>query len=258
MSAEWAHEAAQLTVSGAESWAERNNCDQVDPVSSVAWGFSCCSNSSKKGVKGLTVSSVLFDWCIKRWIDVFLFGFAMLGLAEPHFNSWQNYDSVSPHSKSCLPWTQVFSWRWSKWHRMLQFYIVWQRCLLDVPYHKYHLLLVSGLPGPLRIWLTFISKELQGGLSFTAEAWQQERAVTEPSRSRPGKITPKFQWHNGQNQSGASLCPERWETLGWLGGWGRMLQRDHIPSSSVSKCDEKIQLVSDSLLNARSHLMRSV
>lgn len=139
--------------------------------------------------------------------------------AEPHFNSWQNYDSVSPHSQSCRSWTQVFSWRSSKWHRMLQFYIVWQRCLLDVPYHKYHLLLVSGLPGPLRIWLTFISEDLQGGLSFTAEAWQQERAVTEPSPSRPGKITPKFQWHNGHNQSGASLCPERWERR-WAGSEG--------------------------------------
>ncbi len=83
---------------------------------------------------------------------------------------------------------------------MLQFYIVWQRCLLDMPYHKYHLLLVSG---PMRSRLKFISKELRGGLSFTAEAWQRERAATEPSQSRPGKITPEFQWHNGQNQSGS-------------------------------------------------------
>lgn len=173
--------------------------------------------------------------------------------AEPHFNSWRNYDSVSPHSKSCRSWTQVFSRRSSKWHRMLQ------RCLLDVPYHKYHLLLVSGLPGPVRIWLTLISEELQGGLSFTAEAWQQERAVTEPSPSRPGKITPKFHWHNGQNQSGASLCPERWERR-WAGSEGeegccREITYLHHQLVSVMK---KIQLVSDSLLNARSHVMRSV
>jgi len=46
-------------------------------------------------------------------------------------------------------------------------------------------------------WLRFISKELRGGLSFTAQAWQQESTVTEPSQSRPGKISGRFQWHNG-------------------------------------------------------------
>lgn len=113
-------------------------------------------------------------------------------------------DRITVQSKSRRSWTQVL-WRGQvKWHWMLQFYIVWQRCLLDMPYHKYHLLLlVSGLPDPVRSRLKFISKELRGGLSFTAEAWQRERAATEPSQSRPGKITPKFQWHNGQNQSGS-------------------------------------------------------
>lgn len=162
---------------------------------------------------------------------------------------------MSPQSQSCRSWTQVLCSRSSKWRWMLQFYIVWQRCLLDMPYHKYHLLLISGLPGPVRSWLKFISLEgLWGGLSFTAEAWQQERAVTEPSQSRSGKIIPKFQWHNGQNQSKASLCPRGWGMSAWR--WGRMLQRDHIPSSSVRRCDEKIQLISDNLLIAGSHMMK--
>lgn len=118
--------------------------------------------------------------------------------------------SFSSIKKLSLLNSSVMS-RSSKWDWMLQFYIVWQRCLLDMPYHKYHLF-ISGLPGLVRFWLKFISKELWGGLSFTAEAWQQERAVTEPSQSRPGKITTKFQWHNGQNQSSrASLCLGRWE-----------------------------------------------
>lgn len=158
--------------------------------------------------------------------------------AEPHLSSWQNYDLFLPHSKSCRSWTQVFISRPSKWHWMLQFYIVRQRCLLDMPYHKYHLL-ISGLPGPARFWLKFIVKELRGGLSFTAEAWLQGEAVTEPSQSRPGKKTPKFQWHNGQNQISASLCPERWERH-WAGlegeeGCCREIKYLHHQSVSVMK-----------------------
>lgn len=136
---------------------------------------------------------------------------------------WQNYDLVAPPSNSCRSWTQVLCSRSSKWLRrlwMLQFYIVWQRCLLDMPYHKYHLLLISACLaqwGPAEVYL----QELRGGLSFTAEVWQQERAASEPSQSKLGKITPKFQWHNDQNQSRACLCLESWEMssqLEWGGG----------------------------------------
>lgn len=74
---------------------------------------------------------------------------------------------------------------------------------LDMPYHGCRVLHVSDLL--VRAAPTRIFKELRGGLSFTAQAWQQEGAVTEPRQSKLGEITPKFQWHNGQNQSSAPL-----------------------------------------------------
>lgn len=147
---------------------------------------------------------------------------------------------------------------------MLQFYIVWQRCLLDMPYHTYHLLLISGLPGPVRSWLKFISKELRGGLSFTAEAWrrrrrrwqqqQQQRGGMELSQSRPGKITFKFQWHNGQNQSSSQQSlslPRELRDVGLVQERGRKLPRDHTHSSSVSLCGERMPQISDSPVDGR-------
>lgn len=135
-------------------------------------------------------------------------------------------------SKSCCSWPQEFRSRPSKWHWMLQFYIVRQRCLLDMPYHKYHLLLISGLPSPVRFWLKFIVKELRGGLSFTAEAWQQGEAVIEPSQSRPGgrKKKTKFQKHNGQNQSSAHLSGLRDERhFGLEGEEGCYRETTYLP-----------------------------
>lgn len=169
-------------------------------------------------------------------------------------HSWQNYGFGFPSIKKLPLLNSSVMSRSSKWHWMLQFYIVWERCLLDMPYHKYHLFLISGLHGPVRFWLKFISKELRGGLSFTVEAWQQEGAVTEPSQSRPGKITPRFQWHNSQNQSSSQQSFSLLREMRDVGG----LQRDHIPSSSVRPCDEMIQQISDSLLIAGSHVMRTL
>lgn len=173
---------------------------------------------------------------------------------------WGGFTSIK--KRPPLNWSVM--WRSSKWHWMLQFYIVWQRCLLDMPYHKYHLLLVSGLSGPVRSWLKFISKELRGGLSFTVEAWQQQQqqgAVRELSQSRPGKITPKFQWHNGQNQSSSQQSfslPRGMRDAGPVQERGATLLRDRVcslisqsvwwknmtdfwqPVDSTESCDEGV------------------
>lgn len=93
----------------------------------------------------------------------------------------------------------VLTWRSSKWYWMLQFYIVSQRCLLDMPYHKYHLLFISGLQGPVRSSLKFISKELRGGLSFTVEA-----LAAAESSDRAESI----QTRKNNSQIPAAQCPE--------------------------------------------------
>lgn len=112
------------------------------------------------------------QWSVNRYIfnqlTVVLLGLVKdkqwFSVSEWKQNLTSFYDSVAPQSKSCRSWTQVMcsrSSKWLQWLWKLQFYIVWQRCLLDMPYHKYHLLLVSGLPGPARSWLKFISKSFE-------------------------------------------------------------------------------------------------
>lgn len=91
-------------------------------------------------------------------------------------------------------------------------------------------------------------------------------------RSRPGKITLKFQWHNSQNQSSSSSCPKRRWWREKRGGEregereeerktgskeeGVCLQRNRIPVSSVSQSDENIELLSGNLLTVWGHMMR--
>lgn len=85
-------------------------------------------------------------------------------------------------------------WRSSKCHWILLFYIVCQRCLLDIPYHKYHLPIISGLAQWHSDWS--LSPE---GLEEAShlDAWQQQRAVTkaEPVQTRKNNLQiPAVQW----------------------------------------------------------------
>lgn len=109
-------------------------------------------------------------------------------------------------------------------------------CLLDVPYHKYHLLFVSGLPGLVRSWLKFyLQRAWRRPLIYSrglAAGESSDRAESIRTRKKNSQI-PVAQW------------PE-WKSFSLPGGMrdvgrGRMLLRDHKPSSSVSQRDENLQ-----------------
>lgn len=94
-------------------------------------------------------------------------------------------DSASPRSRlGDLELLEVFDAGSSKWRGMLWFSIVWQRCLLDMPYQKYRLPIISGsVKSSLKFYLQSTLKEasrLPRGLG------NRGRAVTETSQSRPG------------------------------------------------------------------------
>lgn len=152
--------------------------------------------------------------------------------------------------------SRVFFPRPRMWPRMLQFYI-------EIPTQH----AIPWMPSPLHIWPSWPAEILI--------AVYLQRAVRRPlcllqrvgsgmERSRPGKITLKFQWHNSQYQSSSSSCPEGW----WWVEWERKKERLRGSKGGEGSCreiayqyiqlvsDENIESLSGNLLSVRSHLTR--
>lgn len=135
----------------------------------------------------------------------------------------------------CHSWGGVLELKCFMWGQVsgtgcFKFYIVWQGCLLDMPYHKYHLPLISGPPGPVWSPLKFISKGLQGGLSFNRRdlATGEGSDRDEPIQTRINNYRiPVAQWAESRQHFSLSrgmrdigLAPrvkkdaaERWHTF---------------------------------------------